>query len=154
MEKTIDFGFFERPYICSRCSGQLIFKGVGEYHCEDCEQVEYDDYGKVRLFLEKNKRANMTEIQQATGVSMKSIKQMVKEKRFEITQDSKVFMYCERCHAVIRMGRFCNDCEIKYHRELEAKMRAENREGKEGIGTGMKGAKGAKRFERTQHKEG
>lgn len=151
MEKSIDFGYFERPYVCSKCGGELIFKGVGEYHCEDCDQIEYDDYGKVRLYLEKNKSANMSEIQEGTGVSMKSIKQMVKEKRFEITQNSKIFMYCERCHAVIRMGRFCNECEIKYHRELEAKMRAESRSGKTGVGTGIRGEKGAKRFEREKN---
>lgn len=148
MEKKIEFGNFERPYICSKCGGELIFKGVGEYRCEDCNQIEYDDYGKVRLYLEKNKSANMTEIQNGTGVSMKSIKQMVKEKRFEIAQNSKVFLYCEICHTPIRMGRFCNECEIKYHRQLEANMRAKSRAGKEGIGMGVKGEKGAKRFER------
>lgn len=36
------------PRACEKCGGVMIFKGVGEYHCEDCGEVAYDDYGKVR----------------------------------------------------------------------------------------------------------
>lgn len=148
MEKILGSNYYDRPFICSKCGGDLIFKGVGEYHCEKCNGVEYDDYGKVRLYLEKNKGANVMQIEEATGVSKKAINQMVKEERFEVTQNSKVLLYCERCHAPIRSGRLCSACEIQYNRELEAKKRAERKNGFEGVGMGPKGEKGEKRFQR------
>ena len=39
---------------CKKCGGIMVFKGVGEYHCEDCNAVDYDDYGKVRLYIEEH----------------------------------------------------------------------------------------------------
>ena len=40
------------PRVCTECGGVMIFKGVGEYHCEECGAVDYDDYGKVRGYIE------------------------------------------------------------------------------------------------------
>ena len=38
---------------CQECGGTRIeYKGVGEYKCEDCGLLMYNDYGKVRLYLE------------------------------------------------------------------------------------------------------
>ena len=31
------------PRVCKECGGVMVFKGVGEYHCEDCGAVDYDD---------------------------------------------------------------------------------------------------------------
>ena len=57
----------------------MIFKGVGEYHCENCRHVEYDDYGKVRLYVEKHRGATSSEVSMQTGVSQKAIRQKLKE---------------------------------------------------------------------------
>ena len=38
---TIDS--YNRPRNCQKCGGVMVFKGVGEYHCEECDAVEYDD---------------------------------------------------------------------------------------------------------------
>lgn len=148
MEEKLNENYYNRPFICSKCGGNLIFKGVGEYHCEKCDSVEYDDYGKVRLYLEKHSGANMMQVAEATGVNKKTIQQMLKEDRFQIAQDSKVFLFCERCRVPIRSGRFCNACEIQYHKELEARIRSERTINLEGTGMVPKGEKGAKRFER------
>ena len=96
----------------------MIFKGVGEYHCENCRHVEYDDYGKVRLYVEKHRGATSSEVSMQTGVSQKAIRQMLKENRLEITQDSAAFLRCEVCGASIRGGRLCPKCEMDYHRRM------------------------------------
>ena len=49
MEVKMRFGEvdYHRPIKCEKCGGIMVFKGVGEYQCEDCKFVAYDDYGKT-----------------------------------------------------------------------------------------------------------
>ena len=103
---------YNRPLLCSKCGGVMVFRGVGEYRCEDCKSVDYDDYGKVRRYLEEHPGANTAEVSSNTGVSQKSIRQMLKESRLEIADSSSVFMKCERCGISIRSGRMCPKCEM------------------------------------------
>ena len=37
--------YYNIPRICQKCGGVMVFKGVGEYHCELCDFVDYDDAG-------------------------------------------------------------------------------------------------------------
>ncbi len=102
----------------------MIFKGVGEYHCEDCKHVMYDDYGKVRNFIEAHPGARSSDVSAMTGVSQFSIRQMLRENKLEISSSSPSFLKCEQCGTNIRSGRFCKQCEIAYHRAIEEKERA------------------------------
>ncbi len=102
----------------------MIFKGCGEYECENCRNIEYDDYGKARNYIEKNPGATSVDITLNTGVTQKAIRQMLKESRLEVAQDSKVLLRCEMCGADIRTGVLCKNCEVTYHRKLEEKQRA------------------------------
>lgn len=145
------FDTYKRPYRCKQCDGVMVFKGVGEYHCEECGFVEYDEYGKVRIYLEKHRGATITEIADVTGVSQKNIRQMIKEARFEITADSRSFLTCERCKCTIRSGRYCSPCEQIMHQSAEAEERARSRarnEEMQGYGKASNEAKGEKRFKR------
>lgn len=134
------------PRVCSGCGGVLIFKGVGEYHCEDCGNVEYDDYGKVRMYIEEHRGANAAQIESAIGVSQKAIRQMLKEGRLEVTSDSKTFLRCEDCGKLIRSGMYCPECETKIHRSIEAEQRAQNKKNLQGMGLAPKGDEGQMRF--------
>jgi len=135
------------PRNCAKCGGIMIFKGVGEYRCEECGELAYDDYGKVRLYIEGHKGATAAEIENAIGVPQRSIRQMLKEGRLEVTQDSKVFMYCEVCRKPIRSGRYCPECEVKLHRSMEAEQRDMRIKKMQGYGQG-KGDDGQRRFMR------
>lgn len=136
------------PRTCKNCGGVLVFKGVGEYCCEDCGALEYDDYGKVRLYIEEHKGATAAEIEHAIGVSQRSIRHMLKEGRLEVTKDSKTFLRCEVCGKSIRSGRYCPECEITIHRNLEAEQRAQLKKNVQGAGMVQKGEEGQKRFRR------
>lgn len=111
------------PLVCAKCGGVMVFKGVGEYHCEDCGYVDYDDYGKVRLYIEEHKGATAAEIELETGVTQRSIRRMLRESRIEIAEGSKMFLHCELCRKEIRCGRFCSECETKIHRNMEEQQR-------------------------------
>ena len=90
------------PRVCTECEGVMIFKGVGEYHCEKCGRVAYDDYGKVRLYLEKNPGANAVAVEAETGVSQKTIRLMLKESRLQVAEGSPAFLHCESCGKIIK----------------------------------------------------
>ena len=128
----------------------MIFKGVGEYHCEDCDSVAYDDYGKARLYLEKNPGANAAELEKGTGVSQKTIRQMLRDARIQIAEGSKTFLRCEMCGTSIRFGRMCTTCEEKYHRKMEQEQRAMLQQDKnlQGFSASRVGEEGQRRFMR------
>ena len=77
---------YNRPTYCSECGGVMVFKGLGEYQCEKCGFLEYDDYGKARNYVEKHMGANAAEVAKATGVPQKSIRDMLKEGKLEIAR--------------------------------------------------------------------
>jgi len=140
-----------RPIVCKACGGVMVFEGVGEYHCEDCGQRDYDDYGKVRRHLETNGVCNMTEIAEATGVDFKKIRKMVKESRFAIAADSKTFLSCERCGEKINSGSLCKRCEEFMHKMIEEEERKKHRKASKHIQGGFGRSteeKGARRFSR------
>lgn len=139
------------PRVCQSCGGVMIYKGVGEYRCEDCNYLDFDDYGKVRAYIEQHKGATTIEIEQHTGVSQKTIRQLLRESRLEIATGSRLFMHCERCKKPIRSGVLCPECELNQHRMLEEQMRMKRRKGSQdmqGVGREQQNAHGERRFRR------
>ena len=128
----------------------MVFKGLGEYRCEKCGFMDYDDYGKARNYVEKHMGANAAEVARATGVSQKSIRDMLKEGKLEIAKDSVIFLKCEICGAKISSGKYCPKCEMNYHHDLEEMARKARHHGDTfGYSTERRrGEEGAKRFTR------
>ena len=146
--KMIGLDELNRPVNCSLCKGIMVFRGVGEYKCEDCGNKEYDDYGKARNYIEEHPGANVYEISETTGVSRKVITNLVKDGRFEVTKESKTFMMCEVCGVSIRSGRVCRNCEAAYHKSYEEEIRRTNIKGGYGKAERDEDASGVKRFRR------
>lgn len=138
-----------RPTICEKCEGVMVYRGLGEYKCEDCGEVVYDDYGKVRNYLEAHKGATVATISDETGVTRKSIRDMVKDNRFEVVEDRGNFITCEVCGVKIKSGRLCPKCEMEYHRQMEAELRAGHKKNIAVHGQARVGEQGSKRFTRT-----
>lgn len=144
-----DFGLLEQyhiPKVCVECGGVMIFKGVGEYCCEKCGTVEYDDYGKVRMYIEKNPGANAAQVEENTGVTQKIIRRLLKDGRIEVAEGSKSFLRCEVCGKDIRSGQFCPECEKKVHNRIEEHQRALNQKKAKIVGMAEKGEEGQRRF--------
>lgn len=99
-----------RPVECSKCKSPLYYKGSGKYVCSSCGNIEYDDFGKVKRYLDKYGISTMAVIADATGVPMKHLNLMLREGRVEIPDGSKFYIKCEKCGCSIRYGRFCPDC--------------------------------------------
>lgn len=146
-KEVLDISRLNIPTYCQECGGVMVFKGVGEYKCEDCGNLEYDDYGKVRNYVEQHPGTTSAQASAATGVTQKSIRVMLKEERLEIAANSAAFLKCESCGTKIRSGRFCKKCEVTYHRSIEEQARANRNADFSGYSTErQKGESGAKRF--------
>lgn len=72
------------PSCCTVCGGELNYNGLGEYMCESCEHMEYDNYGKVRVYLENHPKASVNQIAMGTGVSRMEVVRMVDEGKFVV----------------------------------------------------------------------
>lgn len=145
MAKDLGYITYGRPTQCSVCGGSLIYKGIGEYQCSECYSLEYDDYGKVRLYIELHNGATSAEIAEATGVTQQKIRQMLKEERLEVTPDSMAFLHCEMCGIDIRSGRYCAACETKIRKDAAAESRSSKIQG---FGHAQRGEDGERRFMR------
>ena len=137
----------DRPILCPECEGVMVYRGLGEYRCEECGGISYDNYGKVRNYLEKHGGANVGEISDETGVSHKAIREMIKENRFEVIESRAGYIVCEMCGVDIKSGRLCHKCEELYHKQVEEQTRAERKKGK-GYADGQTGEEGSKRYTR------
>lgn len=146
MERVGLLDAYHTPRICKECGGVMIFKGVGEYCCEDCGGVAYDDYGRVRVYLEEHPGANIVEVEQNTGVPQKTIRQLLREARIQVADGSQTFLHCEICRKNIRYGRYCPECEKLAQRNREEHQ--DRVKGLQGFGMAQKGEEGQRRFMR------
>lgn len=62
------------PLQCEYCGGGLQQSLIGVYQCQRCGREYYDDFKKIRDFLENNGPATAMDISRYTGVSMATIK--------------------------------------------------------------------------------
>ena len=147
----VDLDVYNRPVECPECGGVMVFKGCGEYKCEKCKYVAYDDYGKVRNYVEGHSGVTMAQAADATGVKQKTIRTMLKESRLEVADGSSVYLKCEMCGVSIRSGRVCSKCEVSYNKMVEDRARKKQAKMMAGFGMDRGNADdGAKRFKREQ----
>lgn len=136
------------PTACKTCGGVLVYRGLGEYICEECKEKDYDNYGKTRNYIEENPGASAVEIEKNAGVSKAAIREMLKQSRFEIVEGTKSFLRCESCGKEVRSGRYCSECEKNIHLMIEKQQREKLHENMHGFAMDTGDHKGQRRFVR------
>ena len=142
---------YNPPKKCEECNGPVKYTGIGEYECELCGHLMYDDYGVVRNYLEINPGATASMVARATGVSEREIKHMLREEKLEIRNDSRTFIKCEACGKPITSGIYCESCSKLAAAASRKKKEKEALEAKKqemfGVATDyVQGESGRKRF--------
>ena len=99
-----------RPEYCIKCGTEYKPLGFGKYLCPSCGHLEFDDYGKVRDYLEKNQGMITDMISSATGVKPEFIDSLITDGVLRIADEYAAGLACQRCDRPIRQGRFCVDC--------------------------------------------
>ena len=73
----------EVPTVCKECDGKYEYVSHGKYVCTDCKSVAYDDFGKIRKFIEDNGPSTLMAIVKGTGVPLSKVNDFVSDGRME-----------------------------------------------------------------------
>lgn len=109
---------------CVRC-GRLFQYVSGPPICNVCKQKEEESFQLVKEYIYEHKNANMIEVSNETGVSVKLIERFLREGRLVLTEDSPIYLKCENCGKEIKTGRFCQACSMNLSNEMRMSTRAE-----------------------------
>lgn len=99
------------PIECEFCGSVVLEDSKGVYKCTQCGRENYDDFQKVRNYLEKVGAAPAAVIARNTGVPMKTIEYFWNEEFLEIPKLVDIRMACKKCGAPIRTGYLCDVCK-------------------------------------------
>lgn len=95
---------------CKEC-GRLFNALSNERVCPACRNAIEEKFQEVKKYLNENPQTNMDQLATANNVSVKQIKQWVREERLIFSEGSLDGIECEQCGAMIRTGRFCDKCK-------------------------------------------
>lgn len=102
---------------CKGC-GRLFNVISNTRLCPACVQALEDKFQEVKRYLDENPNATIEAVSQDNEVSVKQIKQWVREERLIFAEGGCVAIECENCGTMIRTGRFCDECKAKMTNNL------------------------------------
>lgn len=97
---------------CRGC-GRLFNAIADENICPDCRKKLEDKFQTVKAYLEEKPHASLDEVSRENNVTVKQLKQWVREERLSFSENSVEGIDCENCGRLIRTGRFCDDCKSR-----------------------------------------
>ncbi len=107
---------------CKSCG--RMFNCVGRTPlCPSCADTLEKKFQEVKEYVWEHRTATMQQISDDNEVSMKQIRQWVREERLSFADDSPVGLECEKCGATIKTGRFCEACKSKLNNDLASVTR-------------------------------
>ena len=95
---------------CKNCGRQFNAMS-NERLCPACMQEREDKFQEVKKFLQDNPNSSVDVVSRKMEVSVKQLKQWVREERLIFSEASMVGIECEKCGKLIRTGRFCDECK-------------------------------------------
>ena len=102
---------------CKGC-GRLFNYLQGPQLCPGCVTDLDDKFQQVKEFLRENPKAPLNVIAETNDVSVKQIKQWVREERLTFTEESQITLECEACGGKVLTGRFCDKCRSNLQNEF------------------------------------
>lgn len=102
---------------CKRC-GRMFNVLSGEELCPVCKKSVDDEFAKVKEYVLENKGASVEKVAKDNDVSMKKIRQWIKEERLELTDPLLSGITCEKCGIPICTGRYCEGCKANMANSL------------------------------------
>lgn len=102
------------PYECEYCKGDLVMVSLGTYQCVACGRNNYDDYRKIRNYIEKHGATPAAVIARNTKVKLKTIEQLFAEEYLEIPSSETTPIRCNKCGMPIRTGNYCDSCKDSF----------------------------------------
>ncbi len=107
---------------CRGC-GRLFNYLHGQQLCPACLADLEEKFQNVKEFLRTYPKAPLNEIAEKNEVSVKQIKQWVREERLTFTEESQITLDCEMCGGKVLSGRFCDKCKTSLQHELSGAIK-------------------------------
>ena len=104
---------------CRSC-GRLFNYLTGIQLCEGCKAALEQKFQEVKEYVREHREAPMNDVAEECEVSVKQLRQWVREERLVFSENSGGYLECEKCGAPIRMGRFCENCKNKIQGDLRS----------------------------------
>lgn len=102
---------------CPRCN-KLFAKGIRDV-CNNCVLEIEKEYERVASYLREHKGANIHDVSEATGVSVKQITKFIREGRISTANMPNMTIPCEVCGLPIHEGNLCGSCRSKLQRDMK-----------------------------------
>lgn len=122
--------------ICRKCGRVFEASLQSGAMCDECRADHMDKYHQVREYLWEHPNTPAATVAKDCGVSVHQVMIWVREERFEVSDESKIILYCANCGTRISTGKYCARCAVeaaKYAKkqddELRLRRRAENMKG-------------------------
>ena len=99
---------------CKSCG--KLYNAIGNNRkrlCPQCIRNLEEKFSKVKEFLREYPNCSIEVVSIENDVSVKQIKQWIKEERLTLVKDGVGGITCEKCGKTISTGRFCGDCKFK-----------------------------------------
>lgn len=108
---------------CKSC-GRLFNVISNTRICPDCQRKLEEKFQEVKEYLKENPFANIDVLSKECEVSVKQIKEWVREERLVFAEGSMDGIECEQCGKLIRTGKYCDECKVKITNNLRQGINA------------------------------
>lgn len=106
---------------CRKC-GRVFNYVVGPILCQQCMEEQEKVFQNVKKYVQDHPGADMVVVSQECDVEVSQIRQWIREERLQFAEDSPIRIACEKCGAMIRSGRFCDQCKASMTNDFRAAM--------------------------------
>lgn len=110
---------------CPIC-GRIFAKNFKDV-CPNCIKELEKQYEHCVAYLRENKGANIQELSDETGVSIKQITKFIREGRISMMNAPNLAYPCEICGTLIREGNMCDSCRMKLVKDVKQLHETERR---------------------------
>ena len=104
---------------CRGC-GRLFNVISREKICPACKAALEDKFQEAKKYLDENPNTTVEVLSKEIEVSVKQIKDWIREERLAFREGSGCGITCEQCGTMILTGRFCDQCKQKIHNNLSS----------------------------------
>jgi methionyl-tRNA synthetase len=85
----------------------------GQVLCQACQEKLEAKFQDVKKYIYENPNASVNDVSEANDVSVKQLKQWIREERLMFTSATATGITCEKCGTPIKSGRFCDKCKTE-----------------------------------------
>ncbi|TJY41944.1 flagellar protein [Cohnella pontilimi] len=103
---------------CPRCG--KLFSRQARNVCPNCIATMEKEYETCVAYLKENKHhCTMHDLSEATGVSVRQIKEFIREGRISMDGAPNMSYPCDSCEQPIREGHLCENCKADLQKQMK-----------------------------------